>query len=71
SFGIGFVAQEVQEIFPEAVSHAQEGSLTVDGRVIEQPLALSPGDVAAALHHEAILALMEKIENLQRQLGTA
>jgi hypothetical protein len=40
SFGIGFVAQ-VQEIFPEAVSHAQEGSLTVDGQVIEQPLALS------------------------------
>ncbi|HFS7480324.1 TPA: tail fiber domain-containing protein [Enterobacter roggenkampii] len=71
SFGIGFVAQEVQEIFPEAVSHAQEGSLTVDGRVIKQPLALSPGDVAAALHHEAILALMEKIENLQRQLGKA
>lgn len=69
SFGIGFVAQEVQEIFPQAVSHAQEGSLTVDGRVIKQPLALSPGDVAAALHHEAILALMEKIENLQRQLG--
>lgn len=69
SFGIGFVAQEVQEIFPEAVSHAQEGSLTVDGRVIKQPLALSPGDVAAALHHEAILALMEKIENLQRQPG--
>ncbi|EKS7399062.1 tail fiber domain-containing protein [Enterobacter roggenkampii] len=71
SFGIGFVAQEVQEVFPEAVSHAHEGSLTVDGQVIEQPLALSPGDVAAALHHEAILALMEKIENLQRQLGTA
>ncbi|QBA40706.1 tail fiber domain-containing protein [Enterobacter roggenkampii] len=64
SFGIGFVAQEVQEIFPEAVSHAQEGSLTVDGRVIEQPLALSPGDVAAALHHEAILMLMSKIEEL-------
>lgn len=64
TFGIGFVAQEVQEVFPEAVSHAQEGSLTVDGQVIEQPLALSPGDVAAALHHEAILALMEKIDEL-------
>ena len=71
SFGIGFVAQEVQEIFPQAVSHAREGSLTVDGKVIEQPLAVSPGEVAAALHHEAILALMEKIENLQRQLGAA
>ncbi|OFU66388.1 hypothetical protein HMPREF3143_18310 [Enterobacter sp. HMSC16D10] len=64
SFGIGFVAQEVQEVFPEAVSHSREGSLTVDGQVIEKPLALSPGDVAAALHHEAILMLMSKIEEL-------
>ncbi|HHA1519955.1 TPA: tail fiber domain-containing protein, partial [Enterobacter bugandensis] len=64
SFGIGFVAQEVQEIFPQAVSHAREGSLTVDGKVIEQPLAVSPGEVAAALHHEAILALMVRVDNL-------
>ncbi|WP_262805172.1 tail fiber domain-containing protein [Enterobacter quasiroggenkampii] len=70
SFGIGFVAQEVQEVFPEAVSHAQEGSLTVDGQVIEQPLALSPGDVAAALHHEAILELMEEITELKKQVNS-
>ncbi|RTM81034.1 tail fiber domain-containing protein [Enterobacter quasiroggenkampii] len=70
SFGIGFVAQEVQEVFPEAVSHAQEGSLTVDGQVIEQPLALSPGDVAAALHHEAILELMEEIAELKKQVSS-
>ncbi|QLS33935.1 MULTISPECIES: tail fiber domain-containing protein [unclassified Citrobacter] len=70
SFGIGFVAQEVQEVFPEAVSHAQEGSLTVDGQVIEQPLALSPGDVAAALHHEAILELMEEITELKQQVSS-
>ena len=70
SFGIGFVAQEVQEVFPEAVSHAQEGSLTVDGQVIEQPLALSPGDVAAALHHEAILELMEEITELKKQVSS-
>ena len=70
SFGIGFVAQEVQEVFPEAVSHAQEGSSTVDGQVIEQPLALSPGDVAAALHHEAILELMEEIAELKKQVSS-
>ncbi|MCU6358443.1 tail fiber domain-containing protein [Enterobacter quasiroggenkampii] len=70
SFGIGFVAQEVQEVFPEAVSHAHEGSLTVDGQVIEQPLALSPGDVAAALHHEAILELMEEITELKQQVSS-
>ena len=70
SFGIGFVAQEVQEVFPEAVSHAREGSLTVEGQVIEQPLALSPGDVAAALHHEAILELMEEITELKQQVSS-
>ncbi|QHM95980.1 tail fiber domain-containing protein [Kosakonia sacchari] len=64
AFGIGFVAQEIQEIIPQAISYAREGSLTVGGNVVEKPLALSPGDVSAALHHEAILALMEKIETL-------
>ncbi|HGG8856023.1 TPA: tail fiber domain-containing protein [Enterobacter roggenkampii] len=64
SFGIGFVAQEIQEILPEAVFLSRDGSVTVDGEVIENSLALSPGEIAAALHHEAILALMEKIDEL-------
>lgn len=64
SFGIGFVAQEIQEIIPEAVCCSREGSVTVDGEEIENSLALSTGEIAAALHHEAILALMEKIEDL-------
>lgn len=64
SFGIGFVAQEIQEIIPEAVCCSREGSVTVDGEEIENSLALSPGEIAAALHHEAILALMEKIDEL-------
>ncbi|ELN9581138.1 tail fiber domain-containing protein [Enterobacter roggenkampii] len=64
AFGIGFVAQEIQEIIPEAVCCSREGSVTVDGEEIENSLALSPGDVAAALHHEAILMLMSKIEEL-------
>ncbi|MFZ5419016.1 tail fiber domain-containing protein, partial [Enterobacter roggenkampii] len=49
---------------PEAVCCSREGSVTVDGEEIENSLALSPGDVAAALHHEAILMLMSKIEEL-------
>ena len=64
AFGISFVAQEIQEIIPEAVCCSREGSVTVDGEEIENSLALSPGDVAAALHHEAILMLMSKIEEL-------
>ena len=64
AFGIGFVAQEIQEIIPEAVCCSREGSVTVDGEEIENSLALSPGEIAAALHHEAILALMEKIDEL-------
>lgn len=62
AFGIGFIAQEVQKVFPDAISYPPEGSLKVNGEVISEPLALSPGDIAAALHHEAILALMDKIE---------
>ncbi|MFZ5418002.1 tail fiber domain-containing protein, partial [Enterobacter roggenkampii] len=49
---------------PEAVCCSREGSVTVDGEEIENSLALSPGEIAAALHHEAILALMEKIDEL-------
>lgn len=68
AFGIGFVAQEIQEIIPEAVCCSREGSVTVDGEEIENSLALSPGEIAAALHHEAILALMDQIEDLKKQV---
>lgn len=62
AFGIGFIAQEVKKVFPGAVSVGATGSLIVGGEVVEDPLALDAGSVAAALHHEAILALMDKIE---------
>jgi len=62
NFGIGFIAQEIQAVFPGAVSAGPTGSVKVNGEDIESPLALSAGDIAAALHHEAILALMDKIE---------
>ena len=63
AFGMGFIAQEVAEVFPEAVSYAREGCYTVDGKVIDKPLALSPGDVAAALHHESLLSLMDILKS--------
>jgi len=61
--GIGFIAQDVQAVFPEIVSHARQGSVSVDGVDIDDPLAINPGDIGAALHHEAILALMDMLDN--------
>ncbi|WP_418457582.1 tail fiber domain-containing protein [Citrobacter braakii] len=63
SFGIGFTAQEVQKVFPEAVSKGLNVTLS-DGSVVEGVLSPDTYGVAAALHHEAILALMEKVEEL-------
>lgn len=59
--GIGFIAQDVQAAFPSAVS--VYGDMTMsDGTVVKDVLAPDTIGVAAALHHEAILALMDKIE---------
>ncbi|WP_331842593.1 tail fiber domain-containing protein [Pantoea agglomerans] len=59
--GIGFIAQDVQAAFPSAVS--VYGYMTMsDGTVVKDVLAPDTTGVAAALHHEAILALMDKIE---------
>lgn len=73
AIGIGLIAQDVLDAFsdiPEVVSHSRQGSLTVDGVEVEDPLAISPGDVSAALHHEAILALMDKIEALEEKVAS-
>ncbi len=70
--GIGLIAQDVLDAFsdiPEVVSHSRQGSLTVDGVEVEDPLGISPGDVSAALHHEAILALMSKIESMEATIA--
>ncbi len=68
AFGLGFIAQEVQEAFPHAVLKGLTGTITVDGKTIEDPLSIEPGAIAAALHHEAILALMEQVEKLTSQI---
>lgn len=69
--GIGFIAQDVLNVFPQMVSKAREGSLTVNGEVVTNPLAIDAGGIAAALHHEAILVLMAKIEALEKKLADA
>lgn len=61
-FGIGFIAQDVEEIFPEAVSESYFPQTFPDGTSVERVKALSAGDVSAALHHECILQLMDIVK---------
>lgn len=65
--GIGFIAQDVQDAFPSAVSIY--GDMTMaDGTVVKDVLAPDTSGVAAALHHESILALMDIITELQERM---
>ena len=68
-FGIGFIAQEVQSVFPDAVKVVASSYELPDGSVIENYLGLDTGSVSAGLHHEAILALMDRIEALEAKLA--
>lgn len=61
-FGIGFIAQEVQEVFPEAVKVVASSYKLPDGSEIKNYLGMDTGSIGAGLHHEAILALMAKID---------
>ena len=66
--GIGFLAQQVQQVFPDSVMNL--GSTTLkDGSVVEDTLAPDTTGVAAGLHHEAILALMDKLETLEEAVN--
>lgn len=60
--GQGFIAQELQEVFPNAVFKGGPTTLK-DGTVIEDTLAIDISGASAALHHEAILALMDRIDS--------
>ncbi|MCZ0535599.1 tail fiber domain-containing protein [Escherichia coli] len=61
--GQGVIAQELMEVIPTAVFI---GGTTIldDGTQIEDTLSVDVAGAAAALHHEAMLALMEKVEEL-------
>ncbi|NUU68408.1 tail fiber domain-containing protein [Enterobacteriaceae bacterium BIT-l23] len=65
--GYGFIAQDVEQEFPEAVKGGYDISLK-DGTVISDVKTVDTYGVAAALHHEAILALMDDIERLKAQV---
>lgn len=65
--GQGFIAQELMKVIPTAVF---TGGTTIldDGTEIENTLSVDVAGAAAALHHEAILALMVQIEDLKEQV---
>lgn len=65
--GQGFIAQELMEVMPTAVFI---GGTTIldDGTEIEDTLSVDVAGAAAALHHEAILALMDQIEDLKKRV---
>ncbi|HIH8981731.1 TPA: tail fiber domain-containing protein [Serratia marcescens] len=65
--GAGFIAQEVQQVFPELVIVTEDMEMR-DGTVVEGVLAPDNNGISAGLHHEAILALMEKVERLEEEI---
>lgn len=67
--GLGFIAQDVQKVFPGSVYVGQDRTLT-DGTVVKGVLGVDTSGVAAALHHEAILALMSRLDELEKKLNT-
>ena len=63
NYGIGLTAQDVQRAFPDAVVETHDVTLP-DGNVVAGVLSPDSYGVAAALHHEAILAQMAQIDAL-------
>ncbi|HAG6428490.1 TPA: tail fiber domain-containing protein [Escherichia coli] len=70
SVGYGFIAQDVEKDFPEAVSETKSSPVALrNGSSVSDVKSVNTSGIAAALHHEAILALMEKVENLEAELA--
>lgn len=65
--GYGFIAQEVEDSFPQAVTVAGDIKLN-DGSIVEDAKTVDTFGLSSALHHEAILALMDQIEDLKKQV---
>lgn len=68
--GIGFIAQDVEGVFPDAVRTLKYSNTELkDGTVVENIKSVDTYGVAAALHHEAILALMDQIDELKAEIA--
>lgn len=67
SKGFGFLSSEVKVNFRGAVKTFGDAELP-DGTVVHDVEGVDVSGVSAALHHEAILALMDKMEDMQKEL---
>ncbi|GKX60637.1 tail fiber/spike domain-containing protein [Leminorella grimontii] len=67
-FGIGFIAQDVQSVFPDAVYSSEYNMEMPDGSFVNDVLSPDTSNVSAALHHEAILALMDEVDSLKSEI---
>ena len=65
--GQGFIAQELMEVMPTAVFEGGRTELR-DGTIVEKTLSVDVTGASAALHHEAILKLMDKNEAQQNEI---
>lgn len=66
--GFGFMADEVEKYFPGAVSGTGLDVEMPDGSTVEDVKAVDTYGIAAALHHEAILAMMDEIAELKAEI---
>lgn len=66
--GFGFIAQDVEIDFPDAISISGDMEME-DGSLVKDVKSVNTYGVAAALHHEAILELMKQIEDLKKEVA--
>ena len=68
-YGRGFLSTELAEVFPDAVSTTGRSVKLTDGTTVDNVQGVDLSGATAALHHEAILALMDKVEALEARIA--
>ncbi|EOC1568772.1 tail fiber domain-containing protein [Cronobacter dublinensis] len=68
SFGIGFIAQDVEQVFPEAVSTSGYDQQMPDGSVVEDVKSIDAGSIGAGLHHAALNELYDCDEEKEARI---
>ncbi|KOE23109.1 hypothetical protein AI46_26530 [Burkholderia multivorans R-20526] len=67
--GIGLIADDVYTAFGEFVYISEPEKTLPDGTVINDVKAVDTGGVGVALHHEAILVLMDEIDSMRKRVA--
>lgn len=67
--GIGMIAQDIESVFPEFIYNGGNRKLD-DGTVVKDIKSPDTSGVSAALHHEAILALMSIIDEMKVEIAS-